>query len=155
MVWPHARVLTGNGRNVAPGQKDHVIAESCHLSPLPGTEAFTQADQQQQRSHPPGNTEHGQEGAQFMRPDCIQNLPDNVPESAHVPNGRVRSPSESSSMPAPSGESTPYFLSSAARTSPAFGELTRRYSLTRFRSSFVSVGATASRRRMVVATSST
>src|SRR6185437_7672895 len=107
--------------------------------------------------HPPGNTEHGEKGPQLVRPDRVQNLPDDVLERAHATSWTNTQAIGHQFHMRPRGPWYPgcYFLSRADSTSPAFGELSRRYSLTRFRSSLVNVGATASRRRIVVATSST
>ena len=49
-------------RRRAPGEKKHdVFAELGHLALIARAEAFADAYQQQQRSHPPRNSEHGKE----------------------------------------------------------------------------------------------
>ena len=68
----------------APGKHEHdVLSERGKLLFLAAAESFSQAHQQQKRAHPPGNSEHGEERAQLMRPQSGQRLPDNVEEHSH------------------------------------------------------------------------
>ena len=49
-------------RGRAPGKDKHdVFAELGHLALVARAEAFAYSDQQQQRSDPPGDAEHGEE----------------------------------------------------------------------------------------------
>src|ERR1039457_5481203 len=51
------------------GKHEHdVFAHRVQFFPVPGAESLAQPDQQEQRSHPPGDPEHGQERADLMRP---------------------------------------------------------------------------------------
>ena len=55
--------VAGNGRSPSGKDEHDVFAQRIQLTAVAGAETFAQSHQQQQRSHAPGNTEHGQEGA--------------------------------------------------------------------------------------------
>ena len=62
-------------RRDASGEGEHdVLAKVLQLPGLAAAEAFTQTHQQEQRSHAPGDAEHGEKRAQFMRPQGGQGL---------------------------------------------------------------------------------
>ena len=48
-----------------------------------GSEAFAEADQQEQGTDPPGDAEHGEERTQFVRPEGAENLRENVEHHLH------------------------------------------------------------------------
>jgi len=54
-----------------------------NCSVLPGTEAFAQPHQHQQRTYPPGDPEHGQECAQLVGRDGAEDLAENVGKTLH------------------------------------------------------------------------
>ena len=61
----------------ATGPDEHyVLAQGIELLAIAGTESFAQADQQQQGTDAPGDAEHGEERAQFVRPEGAEGLPD-------------------------------------------------------------------------------
>src|SRR6185295_6315573 len=68
--------LHGGG---APGKdEDNVLAELGQLALVAGAEALAHAYQQEQRSHAPSNTEHGEERAQLVSPQVAEDLNENV-----------------------------------------------------------------------------
>jgi hypothetical protein len=72
-----------HGRS-APGKDEHdVFAELGQLALITRSEAFAKAYQQQQGPHTPGDTEHGQAGAQFVRPKRAEDLREDVQQHAH------------------------------------------------------------------------
>src|SRR5271170_7856977 len=59
---------------------------------ISGAEAFADRDQQQHRSHAPGNAEHGEKGAQLVRPDGAEDLPESIAQTLHVSFTNTRAP---------------------------------------------------------------
>ena len=52
-----------------PAEDEHdILADIVELASLAGAKALTHAHQQQQRTHAPGDAEHGQKRAQLVRP---------------------------------------------------------------------------------------
>src|SRR3984885_5602843 len=76
-------VASGNRRDASRKSKHNVLTQFGQALVLPATEAFSQANQQKQRTHSPGNSEQCQEGAQLMRPQSGERLPDDVEEHSH------------------------------------------------------------------------
>src|SRR5580704_7208654 len=66
-----------------PDEHD-VLAQGVELLAISRPETFSQTDQQEQGTDSPGNAEHGQERAQFMRPEGPESLPDDVEDDAHA-----------------------------------------------------------------------
>ena len=54
--------------------KHHVFAQGVELFAVPRPESFSQSYQQKQGTHAPGNAEHSEERAQFMRPEGAESL---------------------------------------------------------------------------------
>ena len=54
---------------------------------LAGAEALAQANQQQQRTHSPGDAEHGEKGAQLVRPQGAQHFREHVEGASHLAIG--------------------------------------------------------------------
>ena len=68
-IEPPHRVETAFDRRRAPAEKeDDVLAESLQLLAIAIAEALAHSRQQQQRTYAPGDSKHGQEGAQLVRP---------------------------------------------------------------------------------------
>ena len=72
--------VAGDRRRASREQEHDVFAERIQLAPVAGAETFAQTDQQQQRADSPGDAKHRQEGAQLMRPQGPQHLPQNLEE---------------------------------------------------------------------------
>ena len=66
---------------------DDVLAHRGHLFVLTAAESFAESDQQQQRSHTPGDAKHREERAQFMRPQRAHSLAEDVQQQLHVVHG--------------------------------------------------------------------
>src|ERR1700688_1067574 len=66
-------------RRDAPGEDEHdVLPEVRQLFGLTAAKTFSQADQQEQRTHSPRNAKHSEEGAQLMRPQSRHGLAHDV-----------------------------------------------------------------------------
>jgi hypothetical protein len=60
-------------------EDDHqVAAQSFGLLGLANAKALTGSDHQDNRDHSPGDPEHGQEGADTMRPESSENVVDKI-----------------------------------------------------------------------------
>ena len=84
LVGRHAGVLVGQRGDGAAQQHDDVGAELGETAALAGAEAFAEADEQEQRGYAPGDAEHGEERAQLVGPDRLEDLGEDVEKSAHV-----------------------------------------------------------------------
>src|SRR5262249_52393365 len=86
-----ARLQAASDGGDPAGECEHnVLAEVGEILLLPAAESFSQPHQEQQRSDAPCDPEHGQEGAQLVRPQGRQRLPDRVDHDSHVAFGRPR-----------------------------------------------------------------
>src|ERR1051326_2763032 len=90
-VAPHALALPFHRRYVPAPEKDHILADVGHVLLLSAAEALAHADQKQQRPHTPGNTKHGEEGAQLMRPQRAQHLTKDVEDHSHSQHSAISS----------------------------------------------------------------
>jgi len=70
-------------RGTAGPDEHHVLAEAVELLAVAGAEAFPQADQQEQGTDSPGDSEHGQKRAQLVRPQGTKGLAEDVEDQAH------------------------------------------------------------------------
>src|SRR5271169_131965 len=71
-------------RGDTPGEAEHdVLAKILELPRLPAAKALAQANQQEQRSHAPGDAEHGKERPQLMGPERGQRLANDFDEHPH------------------------------------------------------------------------
>src|SRR5271157_5597489 len=72
-------------RRDATGEGEHdVLAEILQLLRLPAAEALAQTNQQEQRSHAPGNAEHGEKRAELVGPERSQRLANDFDQHPHV-----------------------------------------------------------------------
>src|SRR6202034_2138382 len=68
----------------APGKHKHNVLSECgQLLLLAAAKTFSQAHQEEQRADAPGDSEHGEEGAQIVRPEGRERLADNGAQHAH------------------------------------------------------------------------
>src|SRR5215471_4895475 len=58
--------------------EQNVFADGIELLAVPGAESLAQADQQKKRPDAPSDAKHGQKRAQFMRPERLQRLAEDV-----------------------------------------------------------------------------
>ena len=78
-----------NSRSAAGEKKHDVFAVLRKTALVAGSEALAEADQQQQGADTPGDAEHGEERAEFVRPEGAENLRENVDHRLHgVDNSR-------------------------------------------------------------------
>jgi hypothetical protein len=70
-----------NGGAARP-EKHDIFADGIELLAVSGVETFTQADQQEQGSDAPGDSEYSQERAQFVRPESAECLAEDVEDVA-------------------------------------------------------------------------
>jgi hypothetical protein len=71
-------------RRRPPGKQEHDVLPKLRQFPLVARpEAFTHANQQQKRAHPPGDAKHREKGPQFMSPKVPKYLSENVRKRAH------------------------------------------------------------------------
>ena len=74
-------------RRRPPGEQEHdVFAEFGQFALIARAKTFANPHQQEQRSHSPCDAEHGEERAQFMRPQIAENLSENVCNTPHNKN---------------------------------------------------------------------
>src|SRR5208282_2283921 len=86
-------VHTARYRRSAAREKHHdVFAVLRKVALVTGSEALPEPDQQEQRTDAPGDAEHGEKRAQFVRPQRGKNLRDNVelhPHGYYLANRRL------------------------------------------------------------------
>src|ERR1700686_384333 len=63
--------------------KHHVLAQGIELFAIASAESFSQTNEQQQGTDAPGNAEHGQERAEFVRPQGPEGLTNNIDNKTH------------------------------------------------------------------------
>jgi hypothetical protein len=76
-------MLPGNGGSAAGEEQHDVFAVLQEVAFVAGPETFAEADQQEQGTDAPGDAEHGEERAQFVRPEGAENLRENVEHHLH------------------------------------------------------------------------
>ncbi len=76
-------VLSGDLGGGAGEDEADVLADLGELALIAGAEAFAEADEQEQRAHAPGDAEHGEEGAQLVRPERAEGLSQKVAQNLH------------------------------------------------------------------------
>jgi hypothetical protein len=72
-----------DGGSAAREQEHDVFAELGQFALIAGAEALAYPNQEQQRSHAPGNAEHGEERAQLVRPQVADDLREDVEYGSH------------------------------------------------------------------------
>lgn len=72
-----------HSRSAAGKNHDDVLADFGEISLAAGAETFTEANEKQERTDSPGDSEHGEERTQFMRPEGAEDLRDYVDDELH------------------------------------------------------------------------
>ena len=67
--------VSGDGWGTTGEHEHDVFAQRIHFLSVARAETFAQSNQQEQRTHSPCDPEHGEEGAQLVRPQGAQHLP--------------------------------------------------------------------------------
>src|SRR5579864_2387103 len=84
VILAQCREAALDRRSATRPDKQDILSNRVKLLPVAGAESFAQSYQQQQGTHAPGNPEHGKERTQFVRPESLQGLAEDVEDNAHA-----------------------------------------------------------------------
>src|ERR1051326_3023618 len=83
VILPQRGETTLHHRSTARPDKHYIFTDGGELLTVAGPESLSNSDQQEQGTNTPGDSEHGQERAQFVRPESGQSLAEDIEEQAH------------------------------------------------------------------------
>src|SRR6185437_6846278 len=75
VVLPHAHEAAFDAGGPSGKNKHNIVAQGGHLSSIARAKALPHPHQKEQGTDAPGDAEHGEKRAQFVRPESAANLP--------------------------------------------------------------------------------